>query len=120
MALTPDERAYELLQWQALAPLQSFDEEECYPYAEIQRKRSDAAFDAWEKEHPYQTSSELVAFRELERLGVFTQSDYYSPSKASNGDYSKRLKEHVQLRDRREAGGQQKHRRVTPARRYRR
>ena len=89
-----DERAYELLQWQALAPLQSFDEEECYPYAEMQRKRSNAALDAWEKEHRYETSSELAAFRELERLGVFTQSDYYSPSKASNGDYTKRLKQH--------------------------
>ena len=118
--LSIDERAYELLQWQALAPLQSFDEEECYPYAEMQHKRSDAALDAWEKQHPYQTSSELTAFGELERLGVFTQSDYYSPSKASNGDYTKRLREHIQLRDRREARSQQKHRGVAQARRYRR
>ena len=91
-SLMPDERAYELLKWQALAPLSEFDE--AYPYATVQRKRSDAALDAWDKEHPFETSSELAAFRELERLGVFTQSDFYSPSKAANGYYTQRLNEH--------------------------
>ena len=86
-----NERAYELLKWQALAPLSEFDE--TYSYAKVWQEHSDAALDAWDKQHPYETSAELAAFRELERLGVFTQSDFYSSTKASDGYYGRRLAE---------------------------
>ena len=115
---TPEERAYELLKWQALAPLSQFDE--AYPYAKTWKLHSGFAIKAWDKENPYETSSELTAFRELERLGVFTQSDFYSPSKAADGHYTKRLKEHTELRARRQRGSQPQHHRIAPTRRNRR
>ena len=46
-----NERAHELLKWQALAPLSEFDES--YPYAKVWHEHSDAALDAWDKQHPY-------------------------------------------------------------------
>ena len=115
--MSKDQRAYELLQWQAIAPLSDFDD--LYPYAELWKPFSDKALDQFEKDNPYETSEELAAFRELERLGVFTQSDFFSPTKAKEGFYARRLREHIQLRERREKGGKQKHRGVAPARRYR-
>ena len=56
--------------------------------AKTQTERSDRALDAWEEEHPFKSSDELTAFRELERLGVYTDADFYSPSKAKNGHYT--------------------------------
>lgn len=85
------ERAYELLKWQALAPLANFDDE--VPYFETWRQSSDRALNQWEKEHPSSSSSELDAFRELEKLGHYTQNDYYSPSKAANGFYTEQLQQ---------------------------
>ena len=80
-----EERAYLLLQWASLAPLAPFDEElaESGFYSAVQRQRSDQALDAWDKENPYEQSSELKAFHELERRGVITQSDFFSPDKAA-------------------------------------
>lgn len=80
-----EERAYLLLQWASVAPLAPFDEglAESGFYASVQRQRSDLALDAWDKENPYEQSSELKAFHELERKGVFTQSDFFSPDKAA-------------------------------------
>ena len=72
--LVLEERAYELLRFQALGPLADFDE--LYPYAETQRIRFDKALDAWDKFHQYQPSAELKAFRTLESMGVFNQSDF--------------------------------------------
>lgn len=116
--MSSDERAYELLKWQALAPLSEFDED--YPYADIQRKRSDAALDVWEQDHRYEQSDELKAFHTLESMGVFTQSDFFSPTKAKDGYYLKRLREHVNNRAGRRTGGDSKPRRATTTRRYRR
>ena len=83
--LDKEERAYALLQWGSPAPLAPFNEELAVQgfYSNAQRKRSDAALDEWEKSNPYETSSELSAFRELESIGVLTQADFYSPAKAS-------------------------------------
>ena len=80
-----EERAYLLLQWASLAPLAPFDEElaESGFYTSVQGQRSDQALDAWDKENPYEQSSELKAFHELERRGVITQSDFFSPDKAA-------------------------------------
>ena len=91
----PQLRAYELLQWQALAPLAEFDED--FDYVSLQRRRSDEALDAFDKANPPQSSPELTAFRELERLGHYTQDDFYSPTKAADGFYSKQL-ERLQAR----------------------
>ena len=88
---TSEQRAYELLKWQSLGPLQKFDSS--YPYLKTWKLYSDRALDATDKQDPYESSSELAAFRELERKGVFNQSDFYSPSKAADGYYTKRLKQ---------------------------
>ena len=61
----------------------------------MQKERSDAALDAWDLKHPYESSEELTAFRELERLGVYTDDDYFSPSLASDAFYRKTLKQHT-------------------------
>lgn len=89
--MTPNQRAYELLRWQALAPLADYDEE--VPYFEVWRQYSDRALEQWDKEHPSTSSSELDAFRELEKLGHYTQNDYYSPTKAADGFYTKQFQQ---------------------------
>jgi hypothetical protein len=80
-----EERAYLLLQWASLAPLAPFDQElaESGFYTAVQGQRSDQALDAWDKENPFEQGTELKAFHELERKGVFTQSDFFSPDKAA-------------------------------------
>ena len=80
-----EERAYALLQWGSPAPLAPFDEALAAEgfYTSVQRKRSNAALDEWDKNNPYETKSELSAFKELESIGALTQADFYSPAKAS-------------------------------------
>ena len=92
--MTPDERAYELLRWQSLAPMGEFDP--AFPYFDVWKAASDKALHQFENEHYYETSDELKAFQYLERLGIFNQSDFYSPSKAKENEYTSRLKEHQQ------------------------
>ncbi len=84
-----DERAYELLKFQSLAPLGGFDPS--FPYFDVWKAGSDAALDQWDKNSPYESSPELTAFRELERMGHYTQKDFYSPSKAKDGFYTEQL-----------------------------
>ena len=90
----PEERAYMLLQWASKAPLAPFNAElaDAGFYTRVQRERSDEAFKAEEAAHPPESSSELQAFRELERLGQITQADFFSPTKAAEGVYSSTLK----------------------------
>ena len=91
-----EERAFDLLQWNPYSLPTEYDDDLALVgyYSKTQKERSDRALDAWEKEHPFKSSDELTAFRELERLGVYTDADFYSPSKAKNGHYTIRLKEH--------------------------
>jgi hypothetical protein len=93
-----EERAFDLLQWNPYSLPTEYDDELALVgyYSKTQAERSNAALDAWEEQHPFKSSDELTAFRELERLGVYTDADFYSPSKAKDGHYTKRLK---QLRD---------------------
>ncbi len=94
--IDPDKesRAYALLKWVPYSLPTDFDEELAMhgAYSAMQRKRSDAALDEYDAKHPYKPSSELAAFRELERLGIYNQSVFYSPAKAKCGHYSERLK----------------------------
>lgn len=98
--LDAERRAYELLRLVPYSLPAAFDEQlaEQGLYTKWQKKRSDNALDAWDKEHPYERSEELSAFLELERLGIYTQADFFSPLKAKNGYYAKRLKEHISAR----------------------
>ena len=48
--MTPNERAYELLRWQAIAPLAEY--QETLDYVAIQRQRSDIALDQWGQRKP--------------------------------------------------------------------
>ena len=95
-ALDRERRAWELLQWVPFSLPTEFDEELAAQgyYTKLQKQRSDAALDQWEKDHPAPTSSELEAFRELETRGVYNQKQFFSPSKAKDGYYSSRLKTH--------------------------
>jgi hypothetical protein len=91
----PEERAFDLLQWNPYSLPAEYNDESALLglYSKLQKERSDRALDAWDEQHPYKSSDELAAFRELERLGVYTPADFFSPSKAKNGHYTKRLKQ---------------------------
>jgi hypothetical protein len=79
--MSKDERAYELLKFQSLAPLGEFDPS--FPYFDVWKASSDAALKAWDKEHPYHgPSDELAAFLELQHLRLIPKNEYYSPTKA--------------------------------------
>ena len=92
--LNQEQRAYDLLQWVPYSLPGFFDDDLAVIgyYTEIQTQKSDAAIKAWDDDHPFVSSSELTAFKELERLGVYSDSDFYSPSKAKDGAYSEQLK----------------------------
>ena len=80
-----EERAWELLRWGSRAPLAPFDEELAAEgfYTRVQKERSDAALDEWDKKNPYDADTELQAFHELESIGVLTKADFFSPDKAN-------------------------------------
>ena len=92
--LNQEQRAFDLLQWVPYSLPGFFDDDLAVVgyYTEIQTQKSDAALNAWDDDHPFVSSSELTAFKELERLGVYSDSDFYSPSKAKDGAYSEQLK----------------------------
>ena len=92
--LNQEHRAYDLLQWAPYSLPGFFDDDLAVVgyYTEIQTQKSDAALKAWDDEHPFVSSSELMAFKELERQGVYSESDFYSPLKAKDGAYSEQLK----------------------------
>ena len=82
--------AWQMLAWASPAGIAPFDEELASQgwYSAIFREHSDQGL-AEIKEKPQ--SSELAAFKRLEELGVLTQNDFYSPSKAANGFYTRLL-----------------------------
>lgn len=94
--LSREYRAWELLQWVPFSLPSEFDEDLALQghYTKLQKQRSDAALRQWGKDHPFdRTGSELGAFLELESRGVYSQTHFFSPSKAKNGYYTKRLKD---------------------------
>ena len=115
-----EERAFDLLQWNPYSLPAEYNDEQALLglYSKLQKERSDRALDAWDEQHPYKCSDELAAFRELERLGVYTPADFFSPSKAKNGHYTERLK---QLRDssRKPQGSQRASKQARPIRKHR-
>ena len=99
--LDAQRRAYELLQWVPYSLPTEFNEDLAADgyYTRLQRQRSNAALDAFDKQHPAERSTELEAFHELKRLGIYTNADFFSPSKAKDGYYAKRLKEHLSINE---------------------
>lgn len=107
----PEERAFEMLQWNPYSLPNEFDWELAGlgAYSRLQRERSDTALDAVEKEVRQEQErrhkqardgkasalTELEAFRELERIGVLTETDYYSPIKAQGHFYTDELKHRI-------------------------
>lgn len=79
-----EERSWNLLQWGFPAPLAPLTEELEADgfYSQIQRQRSDKALEAFDKENPPSRTSELNAFRELEKEGQIKPSVFFSPDKA--------------------------------------
>ena len=98
--LDAQRRAYELLQWVPYSLPTEFNEDLAADgyYTKTQKQRSNAALDAFDKQHPAERSTELEAFYELGRLGIYTTADFFSPTKAKDGYYAKRLKEHLSTR----------------------
>ena len=92
--LDAQRRAYGLLQWVPYSLPTEFNEDLAADgyYTKTQKQRSNAALNAWDKAHPAERSTELEAFHELERLGIYSNADFFSPSKAKDGYYAKRLK----------------------------
>jgi hypothetical protein len=84
-----NERAYDLLCWQAVLKAAEYDE--TVDYTVTQQRRSDAALDAFDKAHPYEQSKELLAFYELESMGLIGPEHFFSPTKAKNGFYTKAI-----------------------------
>ena len=79
--MTPDERAYELLKWQSLAPMGEFDP--TFPYFDVWKKASDKALSEFEEDHPpKERNDEIKAYLKLVSLGVIPENEYYSPTKA--------------------------------------
>ena len=115
-----EERAFDLLQWNPFSLPTEYDDDLALLgyYSRTQAERSNSALDAWDEQHPYKCSDELAAFRELERLGVYTPADFFSPSKAKNGHYTERLK---QFRDssRKPQGSQRASKQARPIRKHR-
>ena len=95
--LNAEERAFDLLQWVPYSLPSQYDEDEamCGKYSAMQKERSDAALDAWDLKHPYESSDELKAFRELRRIGVYNDENYFSPSLAKDAFYRETLKQHT-------------------------
>jgi len=95
--LNAEERAFDLLQWLPYSLPSQYDEDEamCGKYSALQKERSDAALDAWDLKHPFESSDELTAFRELQRLGVYNDENYFSPLLAKDAFYRKTLTEHT-------------------------
>ena len=110
--LDKERRAYEMLRWVPYSFPADFNMELALlgVYSKAQKKRSDDAIAEFEKNNPYETSPELAAFHKLEKLGRFTQSDYYSPTKAQEGYYTRELKRFT--RDRNRSAGRRKQKRL--------
>ena len=94
--LAKEERAYALLQWNPYSLPNEFDWELAAlgHYSKLQTERSNKALDEFDSINERDASDELAAFRELERLGVYSQDDFFSPTKATQGFYAKALREH--------------------------
>ena len=90
-----EERAYALLQWNPYSLPNEFDWELAAlgHYSKLQTERSNKALDEFDSINERDASDELAAFRELERLGVYTQDDFFSPTKATQGFYARALRE---------------------------
>ena len=97
--LDKEKRAYEMLRWVPYSFPADFNMELALlgTYSKAQKERSDIALDEFDKQHPYQSSAELDAFRKLEDLGRFTQKDYYSPHKAKENYYTRELERYTRI-----------------------
>ncbi len=101
MGLEDERRAFEMLCFNPYSLPTEFGWELAAlgHYSKLQKERSDLALNAFDKEHPYESSSELQAFRELERMGIYSPNDFYSPEDAKERQlYTKTLK---RIRERR-------------------
>ena len=90
-------RAWACLQWSPGSAGEPFCEHKAQDrfYSSAQKWRSDFAVKQFDELNDLRWShmSELDCFRELERLGILSQADFYSPSNAAKRFYSKLLRE---------------------------
>ena len=84
--------AWSMLAWASPAGIAPFDEELASEgfYSKVFREHSDRGLAEIEaKEKP--PSAELAAFKQLEQMGVYDQSVFYSPAKANQSHYTNEL-----------------------------
>lgn len=103
--LDAEYRAWELLRWSTPAPWAAFDEglADSGFYTQVQQRRSNEALKAEEAAQAGKPTplTELSAFRELVAMGVFTEVDFYLPSKAAHSHYTNELRKHKQQQQQR-------------------
>ena len=84
--------AWSMLAWASPAGIAPFDEELASQgfYSKVFREHSDRGLAEIEaKEKP--PSAELAAFKQLEQMGVYDHTVFYSPAKATQSDYTNEL-----------------------------
>ena len=100
-----EQAAFEMLQFNPYSLPADFDWELAAlgRYSQLQRERSDTALKQFEDDLEAALKpekgprTELEAFHWLNRLGVLTQLDLYSPSRAKENFYLQLYKTHLQL-----------------------
>ena len=96
--LEKEYRAWAMLQWSPGSSDEPFLEDKAQRrfYSQAWTFKSDQAIQQFDELNGFrdQSMSELDCFKELERLGILSQADFYLPSNADKSVYSKRLKEH--------------------------
>ena len=105
-----------MLMWQEYSLPHEYDTELAAKgyYTKLQKQRSDAALDAFDQANPFESSEELKAFRKLEEMGIYSQADYFSPTKAKDGCYAKELKRFLHGTSNAKGAAASRRARVTP------
>ena len=94
--LDAEYRAWELLRFASLLPHMPFDEELAAEgwYSKAFREHSDRGLVALEAKEK-SPSDELAAFHKLNEMGIYSQADFYLPSKAAQHHYTNELAKHL-------------------------
>jgi len=60
-------------------------------YSKLQKERADIALAEFEKELQPRNNTQMDAFKRLQKLGIYKETETFNPEKAENEFYSKRL-----------------------------
>ena len=60
-------------------------------YSKLQKERADIALAEFEKELQPRNNTQMDAFKKLQKLGIYKETENFNPEKAENEFYTKRL-----------------------------